>query len=166
MNRLGIAAALVLASVAAAEPPALTLTGDVPKPLSLSVADLEGLGPVSVTWQDHGRARQVYGVPLDKLLARAGFSPGAMGKDVPKREKRAGWKKVLRATAVDGFQAVFSCAELWEGMGPTRALVVWKIDGKPLPPGTGPFRLVVLTDQEPSRSVFAVDKLEVLDLRN
>lgn len=51
-------------------------------------------------------------------------------------------------------------------MGPTRALVVWKIDGQPLPPGTGPFRIVVLTDQEPSRSVFAVAKLEVLDLRN
>lgn len=51
-------------------------------------------------------------------------------------------------------------------MGPTRALLVWKMDGKPLPETMGPFRLVVLTDQEPSRSVFQLVKLEIIDLRS
>jgi hypothetical protein len=51
-------------------------------------------------------------------------------------------------------------------MGPTRALIVWEIDGKPLASNAGPFRVVVLTDNEPSRSVHGVTKLEVLDLRN
>jgi hypothetical protein len=167
VTRLAVATVFAFtAGAALAEPAVLTISGAGPTTLSLSVADLEALGPVTETWTEHGKTRQVYGVRLDKLLAKAGFAPGAMGKDVPKREKRAGWKKVVRASAADGFQAIFSCAELWEGMGPTRALVVWKIDGQPLPQGTGPFRIVVLTDQEPSRSVFAVQKLEVLDLRN
>jgi hypothetical protein len=61
-------------------------------------------------------------VPLDRVLSRFGF-----------------------------FQAVFSCAEVFGSMGATRAMVVWKVDGKPLPEDRGPLRLVVVTDKEPSR---------------
>jgi hypothetical protein len=38
-------------------------------------------------------------------------------------------------------------------------------DGKPLPEDRGPLRLVVLTDKEPSRSIYNLRKLEILDLR-
>jgi DMSO/TMAO reductase YedYZ molybdopterin-dependent catalytic subunit len=167
LTRTFAALALAFACAASAQPtpPGVSLSGSVPKPTVFAMADLEALGPVKAPWKEHDAAHEVEGVPLGKLLAQAGFAPGQMGK-VPKREKRAGWKMVLRATAADGFQAIFSCAELWDGMGPTRALLVWKIDGKPLPAKAGPFRIVVLTDREPSRSVFQVAKLEVLDLRN
>jgi hypothetical protein len=114
----------------------------------------------------HGRTRRATGVPLDKLLGKAGFNAGPMGKDVPAREKRSGWKKAVVATAADGFQAVFSCAELFPEMGPTRALVAWEIDGKPLPAEEAPFRLVVTTDKEPSRSLYKLVKIEVVDLRS
>jgi DMSO/TMAO reductase YedYZ molybdopterin-dependent catalytic subunit len=70
------------------------------------------------------------------------------------------------ADARDGFQAVFSCAELAEEMGATKAMLIWKIDGKPLAPEQGPVRIVVLTDKEASRSVYGVEKLEVIDLRS
>jgi hypothetical protein len=60
---------------------------------------------------------------------------------------------------------VLSCAEVFESMGATRAMVVWKVDGKPLPEDRGPLRLVVLTDKEPSRSIYSLRKLEILDLR-
>jgi hypothetical protein len=43
-------------------------------------------------------------------------------------------EKAVVATAPDGFQAVFSCAELFPEMGPTRAFVVWTVDGQPMPP--------------------------------
>jgi DMSO/TMAO reductase YedYZ molybdopterin-dependent catalytic subunit len=72
----------------------------------------------------------------------------------------------IRASAPDGFEAILSCAEVFESMGATRAMIVWKVDGKPLPADRGPLRLVVLTDKEPSRSVHSVRKLEVLDLRS
>ena len=66
------------------------------------------------------------GVALDKLMVAAGFEPGKMGPDVPKRDKRAGWKKALRLTAADGFQTVLSCGEVWPELGRTRAMVVWR----------------------------------------
>jgi hypothetical protein len=146
--------------------PSLAVKGAVPAARSFQQKDLEALGAVDQTWMEHGTSHQVRGVPLGKLLAAVGFTPGPMGKDVPKREKRSGWKQVLRVTGSDGFQAVFSCAELWEEMGATRALLVWQVDGKPLAPDAGPFRISVLTDKEPSRSVHNVTTLEVIDLRS
>jgi DMSO/TMAO reductase YedYZ molybdopterin-dependent catalytic subunit len=168
LGRLALVGTTLLAGSVLAAPPApgVALTGAVPKPMSFAQKDLQALGTVTESWTEHGTSHQVSGVPLDKVLAAAGFAPGVMGKEVPKREKRAGWKMALRVTATDGFQAVFSCAELWEGMGATRALLVWDVDGKPLGPELGPFRIVVLTDREPSRSVHNVTKLEVLDLRS
>ncbi len=143
----------------------LEVAGAVPNPGHLGQAELEALGAVKGTWSDHQGAHEVLGVPLDRVLARVGFEAGPMGKDVPKAEKRFGYKKVVVANSPDGFQAVFSCAELRPTMGPTRALVIWQLDGHPLPVEQGPLRLAVLTDQEPSRSLYALDRLDVVDLR-
>lgn len=55
---------------------------------------------------------------------------------------------------------------LFPDMGPTRALVNWEIDGKSLSPEEAPFRLVVTTDKEPSRSLYKLVRLEVVDLRS
>ena len=145
--------------------PDVKVVGALPRTGAIDQAALEKLGPTTVKWKEHGAEHTVTGVPLDKVIASFGFEPGPMGKDTPKSEKRKGWKMALVATAPDGFQAVFSCAELAEGMGPTRALLVWAQDGKPLGPELGPFRIAVLTDQEPSRSVHQVSQLEVVDLR-
>jgi DMSO/TMAO reductase YedYZ molybdopterin-dependent catalytic subunit len=152
---------MLIAILAAA---ALHLGGDVPA-ADFSVADLKALGSETAEWTVHGQKHAATGVPLDKLLAKVGFSTGAMGKDISPKEKRSGWKKVLLATASDGFEAAFSCAELFPEMGPTHALIVWEIDGKPLPEGQAPLRLVVTTDKEPSRSLYKLTSIEVIDLR-
>jgi len=47
--------------------------------------------------------------------------------------------------------------------GPTRALVIWAMDGRPLAESDGPFRIAVLTDGMPSRSLRQLEKIEVLD---
>jgi hypothetical protein len=149
-------------ALAAPPAPALAVGGDLPRQGTLGLADLQGLSPEAVEVPGKPRAR---GVRLDRILTHFGFEPGSMGKDVPVRDKRAGWRKVVRATASDGFEAVFSCAELAAGMGPTRAYVVFEIDGKPVPADSGPLKLVVPTDKEPSRSVRQLVRLEVVDLR-
>lgn len=46
----------------------------------------------------------------------------------------------------------------------TRATIVWQMDGKPLPENVGPFRIVVATDKLPSRSMYQVTSLKVVDL--
>jgi len=155
----------VVPAGSAEETPALSITGELSAPGRLTLADLEALGTATAEWTVHDRKHLAVGVPLDKIPTRAGFSAGPESKDVPRREKRSGWKKALVATAADGFQAVFSCAELFPEMGPTRALVAWTIDGAPLPPNEAPFRLVVTTDKEPSRSIYGLVRVEVVDLR-
>jgi hypothetical protein len=137
--------------------------GALPKTGSFSQGELEKLGGATVPWTSRGQTHQVTGVRLDKLLVHLGFTPGAMGKDVLPKDKVKGYRQVLVATARDGFQAVFSCAELLEGMGPTAAYIVWLIDGKPLTPDVGPFRLVVVTDAEPARSLRMLERLRVTD---
>lgn len=69
------------------------------------------------------------------------------------------------ASSADGFEAVFTCAELMPEMGKTRAWIVWSSDGKPLPEDEGPFRLVVTTDQKGSRSVRNLTGLRIFDIR-
>jgi hypothetical protein len=154
-------AGMLIALLAAAS---LHVGGDLPA-ADFTLEALKQLGPETAEWVSRGEKHAVVGVPLDKVLTKAGFSAGPMGKDVPPKEKRAGWKKVLLATASDGFQAAFSCAELMPEMGATQALVIWEIDGHPLPEREAPLRLVVLTDKEPSRSLFKLSSLEVVDLR-
>jgi DMSO/TMAO reductase YedYZ molybdopterin-dependent catalytic subunit len=160
----GLAAGAARAGDAAPPSAALQIAGALPRQATLSLADLKKIGATKAAWTSRGETHQVTGVPLDKLLVTMGFEPGAMGKDVPKEDKRRGWRKVVVATGNDGYASVLSCAELSEQMGPTRALVVWEIDGQPLPPDRGPLRLVVLTDKEPSRSVHALAKVDVVDL--
>ena len=159
---LGLVVGLAEASDASA--PAVRIEGALPKTGALSQLELEKLGVTTVPWTNHGQTHQVTGVRVDDVLLHFGFQPGAMGKDVPVKDKVKGYRQVLVATARDGFQAVFSCAELSHGMGGTTALVVWQIDGKPLGPDVGPLRLVVVTDGEPARSIRQLESLRVLDV--
>lgn len=71
---------------------------------------------------------------------------------------------MLVATARDGFQAVFSCAEVTKEWGPPSLSLVWQLDGKPLAADVGPLRLVVVTDGEPARSIRQLENLRVLDV--
>ncbi len=148
---------------AAAQAPTVVVSGDLPRTGVLAQKDLEALGATSVEWVDHGETHRVTGVPLDKVLAAFGFAPGPRGKQVSVVEKRAGWRKVLVAIGNDGYQVAFSCAELSQEIGATKALISWSMDNAPLREGTGPFRLVVLTDHEPARSVHGLERLVVVD---
>jgi DMSO/TMAO reductase YedYZ molybdopterin-dependent catalytic subunit len=141
--------AIALSFILSAAPPSVEVKGGAP----LTVADLEPLGAVTSDWTSHGEKHQVTGVPLEKVLGKIGWTTG--------EKKHPGFRKILIATGADGYKAVFSTAELVESMGPTRALLVWKMDGKPLPKDQGDFRLVVLTDKEGARSVYQLVSLEV-----
>jgi DMSO/TMAO reductase YedYZ molybdopterin-dependent catalytic subunit len=168
LGRLGLALALSapLAHAAAPAPPeAVRVEGALPRSGTLGRRDLESLGSTTATWTSHGTTHRVVGVRLDAVLAHFGFTPGPMGKDIPVADKRRGYRQIVVATARDGFQAVFSCAEVTAGMGPTLALIAWEIDGKPVEPEAGPFRLVVTTDGEPSRSIRQLERIQVAEPR-
>lgn len=143
----------------------LVIAGDVARPGPQRVEELRAMPAQTTTWTLHGQKHTVVGVPLEQVLARAGYDKGPMTKEMAPRDKRPGYKLAVVASAPDGFQAVFSAAELTAGMGTTQVLVIWQIDGKPLPPEQGPLRLVVPSDGEPSRGLYRLARLDVVDLR-
>jgi DMSO/TMAO reductase YedYZ molybdopterin-dependent catalytic subunit len=156
----------------------LTLTGELPRPVTMRLADLKAVGAVTVEWTEprsrggprwDGHSHKVTGVPLDKVLEKAGFPrPAPWGKDVPVGERRSGRKAVI-ATALYGSGTFFTANELFpEVGGRTRAVIAWEIDGQPLGPEDGPLRLVVTTGDEQTRSLSSLRhliKIEVAAVR-
>lgn len=145
--------------------PTLEVEGALVKRASFTVKDLQELGAVTVDWSDKRGPHKLTGVRLDKVLLKLGFTEGPTGPQTDPKVKHQGLRAAVLATAADGFEAVFSVGELLETLGPTQALLVWEMDGQPLPASTGPFRLVVTNDKGQSRSPHQLVSLKVIDLK-
>ena len=105
--------------ILAAEP---SLTISAKTRVALDVAAVEKLGLQKADWKEKGTTHAVEGVPLEKVLAAAGW--GVDTADGGSRGKHASWRQVLIAKAADGYDAVFSSGEISPQLGATRVLVV------------------------------------------
>ena len=159
-----LALMILAAAPDAGSPVVLKLEGGPAKSGALTVKDLQELGAVTVDRTDKTGSHKVTGVRLDRLLARFGYDEGPKGPKADPKQKHRGLRSVLVATAADGYQAVFSVAEVQEELGPTTALVVWELDGKPLPPAEGPLRIVVSTDKRQTRSLSQLVSLRLVEI--
>ena len=71
-------------------------------------------------------------------------------------------RSIVVATATDGYQAVFSWAELFLSPIGEGALVIFERDGAPLPASEGPLALVSLRDTQPGpRHVKWLARIEI-----
>lgn len=70
--------------------------------------------------------------------------------------------RLVRVTAANGYQVVFSATELDPDFGNVEVLLADTRDGKPLAQG-GPFRLIVPKDKRSDRWVDHVTTIEVVD---
>jgi DMSO/TMAO reductase YedYZ molybdopterin-dependent catalytic subunit len=138
------------------------ISGEIAAPASFDAAALAALGGQDIEWAHHGRRSIYVGVPLADLLGRCGLAGGKGGPDADPRTKHLGWRRVVKAVAADGFEAVFSSAELLPEIGSTRAFVAFRKDGQALATDEGPLRLLVTTDGKGSRSVRNLARIEVL----
>ncbi|HXO78143.1 MAG TPA: hypothetical protein VN824_22970, partial [Puia sp.] len=59
------------------------------------------------------------------------------------------------------YQVVFSLAELDSSFTDRVVILADQVDGKPLPAGTGPFRMVVPGEKKPARNCFQVTGMVV-----
>ena len=138
------------------QPPApLTIAGDVPKPLTLSPADLKTYPRTTVTIQDEGRAVTYEGVLLGELLSRAGAPLGTelRGSNVA---------TYILAKARDGYQVVFSLAEVDPSFTGSQIIVADSVDGKPLFDYQGPLRIVAPGDKRGARSIRMLERIEIV----
>jgi hypothetical protein len=135
----------------------LVVGGDVTQTLTLKPAELKTMPRTKVTVSEQGRDIEYEGVLVGELLKRAG---APVGRDLSGKAIAT----YVRTSAKDGYQVVFSLAELDPGFTSNDVIVADTIDGKPLSETQGPFRIVAPRDKHGSRWVRMLQKIEVVRL--
>jgi len=155
------AAVSVVSQAALAQKPAavtaLRVTGDVTTPLGLTPDQFKTLPRTKVEVKDEGRTIVYEGVLIGELLKRAGAPVG----EALRRDAMASY---VVASASDGYQVVFSLAELDPAMTSNDIIVADTIDGKPLFLYQGPFKIVAPRDARAARSIRLLERLNVVRL--
>jgi len=137
----------------------LTISGDIPSRLTLKAEDLAKMPRETVSVPDQDGTKIEYeGVLLREILKRAGvpMEKGLRGKTLT---------SYILAKAHDGYQVVFTVAEVAPEFANEPILVADKRDGKALFGYQGPFRLVCPNDKAGARSVRMLETLEVVQLQ-
>lgn len=152
-----LATSFAFAALLAAQdsPASIELTGAVKQPLTLTSAELAKMPRATVRTRSDGVEVVYEGVWLHEVLKRAG-PPELRGK---------GLTSYLLAEAKDGYQVLFSLAELDPAFTDPEVLLADKSDGKPLFGAQGSFRLVAAKEKRGARSVRMLTRMEVVQLR-
>jgi DMSO/TMAO reductase YedYZ molybdopterin-dependent catalytic subunit len=136
---------------------ALVVAGDVTQALTLKPSDLKSMPRTTVTVSEEGREVKYEGVLVGELLKRAG---APVGRDLSGKAVAS----YVRASAKDGYQVVFSLAEVDPGFTSNDIIVADTIDGKPLFDYQGPLRIVAPHDKRGARSIRMLQRIEVVRL--
>ena len=138
-------------------PAELNIGGAVTTPLTLTVADLKAMPRTSIhATNTHEKKTETYeGVLLEELLRKAG---------APHGDKLRGtlMTTYVIAEAQDGYRVVFALAELDSDFLDSQVLVADTMDGAPIGPKLGPFRLVAPHEKRPARWVRMLKSITVV----
>lgn len=156
--RIILTGACLCTLIYAQEAPAtIQIAGDVKTPMTVTAEDLSRLPRATVKTKNDGVEVVYEGVWLWEVLKHAG---APMGSDL----RGKALASYLLAEAKDGYQVVYSLAELDPAFSEGEVLLADKANGKPLFGEMGTFRLVS-KDKRGARSVRMLTKLEVVQLR-
>jgi hypothetical protein len=119
-----------------------------------TTAALAALPHQTVTvYNVHAKANQTYsGVPLFTLLRQLGVPETQHGKDL---------RLYVVVEGADGYEAVYSLAEINPDLRDTTVLVADTLDGKPLGE-SGPQQLIATGEKRPARWVRNLARIRVL----
>ena len=153
---VALAALGIAVAVAAQAPPAtttLTVSGNVAQPLTLSIDDLKRYPAHRFEYSLRG------GMPGAAASEPARHYTGCLLRDVLNAAKptegrpRDLRKSYVLASASDGYEVVFSWAELFVSPTGDAVFVVYERDGAPLADDEGRIALVAVSDLRPARHV-------------
>jgi len=140
-----------------ANAPSLKVAGIGLASLVLTIDDLKKMPRKTMSVVNpHTSKTEVYqGVPVEELLKKAG---------VPQGENLRGpaLATYVVFAAEDGYQVVFSLAELDSGIVESGVMVADTMDGAALAAKTGPFRLVAPHEKRPARWVRMLRSITVV----
>jgi hypothetical protein len=109
----------------------------------------------SIRMSFHGQdAMWFRGLALASALREAGVRTDSL------RGPALATRVVIEAS--DGYRVVLALADLDPSIGARHVILADHVDGKPLAPDEGPWRLIVAGDQRPSRSARQVKTIKVL----
>ena len=136
----------------------LQISGAVKQPLSLTADDLAKMPRATVRTTSNGMETVYEGVWLHEILKKAGVPQGSelRGKALA---------SYVLAEAQDGYQVLFSAAELDPAFIDNQILLADTANGKALLGAQGRFRLVVPKDKPGARSVRMLTRIEVVQVR-
>ena len=153
---LFICFSLVGVNYAKAQTASVKISGEVTSPFTVNDDDLQKFIQTTITRKDRDGNDHAYsGVLLSELMNKAG---AGMGSNL----KGENLTKYLLVTASDNYQVVFELPELDKAYTDRMIILADKMDGKPLPAGDGPFRIIVQDEKRPARCIKQVTGLKVL----
>ena len=140
---------------AQAKEASVKVIGEVLTPLDLKLDDLQQFKQVELERKDRDGNDHTYtGVMLSDILQKAGVT---LGKELHGKNL----SKYAQVEANDGYQVVFALAELDKDFTDRMVILASKIDGKPLAPTDGPFRIVVQDEKKPARCIRMVTAIKI-----
>lgn len=145
---------------AAAPSGKLTITGDIPTPLSLSLDDLkhQPRTTLKIASEHQLNNEDVFeGVALADVLKQAGAPQGS-------KIKGAALATYLVAEGADGYRVVFSIAEVDSDFPDSGIIVADTMNGAPLAATAGLLRLVVPRDKRAARSVRMLQSIKIVSV--
>lgn len=133
----------------------LKISGDVKTPLQFTLQDIAAMQHTTAVLNGKdGQPHSYSGVPLSTILSKAGAS---MDKDL----RGENLSKYLLVKCADGYQVLFSLAELDSSFTDRKVILADSMEGAPLLETKGPLRIVVGGEKKPARSCFQVVELIV-----
>jgi DMSO/TMAO reductase YedYZ molybdopterin-dependent catalytic subunit len=140
-------------------PTEIKVSGDVTTPLELTAADLKALPRTKVPVENTtSKKTQVYeGVLVEDLLKKAGAPLGS-------HLSGPAMASYVLVEAADNYRVIFSLAELDSGFLDSNVLLADTLDGGPLAPEQGPFKLVAPHEKRPARWVKMVKSITVVQV--
>ncbi|WP_183572703.1 molybdopterin-dependent oxidoreductase [Mucilaginibacter sp. X5P1] len=135
------------------------ITGEVKAPFDINLDSLNKFKQTEVIRKDkEGKDHTYSGVILSDILQKAGVPSG---KDL--RGKNL--TKYVLIDAGDGYQVVFALAELDKDFTDRLVIVADMVDGKTLPAGEGPFRIIVQDEKKPARCIKMITAIKIISAK-
>ena len=150
-------ACLLAANAFTQTSPSITITGTVQQELKLTAEDVAKMPRATLTMMGGGIETVYEGVWLAEILKKAGVPLGV--------ELRGNaLTTIILVEASDGYQVVFSLAEVDPDFTDNEVLLADKVNGRPFD-SAGSLRIVPPKDTHAARFVRAPVKIEVVQLR-
>ncbi len=156
MSLIGLTISSVTVQAQTSNKPSIMVEGEVLRTLKLTQDDLFKLKQTEIKAKDKdGKEHTFRGVRLFDILDSAGVT---LGKEL--RGKNL--TKSVLIKAVDGYEVLFSLAEIDPEFSSHAILLAYQVDGNPLPNGDGPFRIVAPNDKRPARWIRELTTIKVV----